>query len=411
MKNQQKAIVLGGTSPHIALIENLKNRGYYTVLVDYYENPPAKIVADEHIRESTLDQGKVLEIAKAINANLVISTCIDQANVIACHTAEKMGLSAPYSYEIALNVTNKGYMKKRMIEREIPTSKFILVDDSAKFEYCDLKFPVVVKPADTTGSKGVKKAYGLSELNEYLIEAIKLSRTNKAIIEEFNDGIEVQIDCFVQNKKAKLIMMRQKLKTLNSGKTVLQSIGSIIPAEITKGAQKKCEQIANQIIHAFNLDNTPLFIQAIVNGDNVNVIEFAPRIGGGLSYRMIKIITGFDILNATIDSYLNLQANVDFHQSESYYLTYIIYAQPGVFGSITGYHELSKERIIEEYYFFKTKGMEIGSDMASRNRVGAILVKADNKEELFRKTKVAIDNLEVLDIDGNSIMRKDLYPM
>ena len=63
-----KAIVLGGTNPHIELIENLKRRGYYTVLVDYYENPPAKHAADQHIQESTLDLEKVLQIAKDIDA-------------------------------------------------------------------------------------------------------------------------------------------------------------------------------------------------------------------------------------------------------------------------------------------------------------------------------------------------------
>ena len=68
MDNKSKpkpvAIVLAGTPPHTALIENLKRRGYYTILIDYFENPPAKKAADEHVRESTLDQEKVLEQKK-----------------------------------------------------------------------------------------------------------------------------------------------------------------------------------------------------------------------------------------------------------------------------------------------------------------------------------------------------------
>ena len=72
------AIVLGGTFPHRELILKLKAKGYYTILIDYYENPIAKAVADEHLRESTLDREKVLSIARERNASLVISTCIDQ---------------------------------------------------------------------------------------------------------------------------------------------------------------------------------------------------------------------------------------------------------------------------------------------------------------------------------------------
>jgi len=112
--NKLVAIVLGGTYPHKSLINNLKLRGYYTILIDYYAFPPAKVDADEHIQESTLDKGKVLEIAKKRNASLVISTCIDHANVTACYVAEELNLPAPYSYEIALTVTNKNMTRFMM---------------------------------------------------------------------------------------------------------------------------------------------------------------------------------------------------------------------------------------------------------------------------------------------------------
>ena len=76
------AIVLGGTVPHIDLVCQLKQRGYRTVLVDYTRMPPANAYADEHIQESTLDKDAVLRIARDENADLVISTSVDQANVV-----------------------------------------------------------------------------------------------------------------------------------------------------------------------------------------------------------------------------------------------------------------------------------------------------------------------------------------
>ena len=82
---KQIALVLGGTVPHMELIRQLKERGYYTILIDYLDNPPAADVADEHIKESTLDEEKVLEIAKQRRASLVISGCVDQANISACY--------------------------------------------------------------------------------------------------------------------------------------------------------------------------------------------------------------------------------------------------------------------------------------------------------------------------------------
>ena len=100
------AIVLGGTVPHIDLICQLKARGFKTVLVDYTVAPPAKEFADDHVRESTLDKDAVLRIASEKEANLVISTSVDQANVVCCYVAERQGLPHPYSYETALNVTD-----------------------------------------------------------------------------------------------------------------------------------------------------------------------------------------------------------------------------------------------------------------------------------------------------------------
>lgn len=409
MANEIKnAIVLGGTAPHKALIENLKLRGYHTILVDYYENPPAKVSADEHIRESTLDKEKVLEIAQRANAALVISTSIDQANVTACYVAEKLQLPKPYSHEAALAVTNKLMMKRKMKENDIPTSDFVKVDSVRDIRNLKLKFPVVVKPADATGSKGVRKAKDLSMLESYLAEAFQVSRSGEAIIEEFFEGTEVQVDFFVQNKEVRLVMTREKVKVRGDGHSVLQSVGSIVPAKLSKEAYESILEVAKKIVRAFNLENTSLFIQAIVNKDKVNVIEFACRIGGGLSYSMIKIITGFDILDATVNTFLGVPTVIQYKHPEKLYSTNLIYTQPGIFGRISGYQKLVSEGIIEEFYFFKTKGMPIGPNMTSGDRVGGFLIKAEDRQSIFQKIDAAFRRLSVYDINGKDITRTDI---
>jgi carbamoylphosphate synthase large subunit len=402
-----KSIILGGTEDHIALIENLKNRGYYTILIDYYDNPPAKKVADLHIKESTLQQERVLEIASDLDVDLIISACIDQALLTACYVAEKLGLPAPFNYETALNVTNKGYMKKRMVENGIPTSKYYLIKLLPEIQPLDLEYPIMVKPADSNGSFGVKKAHNTEELNQYVINALEISRSSTSIIEEFNTGIEVSVDCFVEDGIAKVIMMSQLLKKQIDASTML-IFQSTIPAEISDNAKMKIEEIANGIAKSFGLDNTPLLIQTIVNGDEVNVIEFSPRIGG-TKHKAIKEITNFDILNASIDSYLGKKVQVEYNQPKCYTSKNHIYTYPGVLGDIANYEYLLNKEIITDFIFFKTKGMKIGEDLASRNRVASFVVKSDTKKELFRKVRQAVEILEVYDINGNPIMRKDIF--
>ena len=174
--SQKKAIVLGGTTAHIALIKNLHKRNYYVILVDYLENPPAKKEADLHIKESTLDEDKVLSIARDYEVDLVISACVDQANITACYVMEKLGKCPPYSYETALQITNKGYMKQVMKGNDIPTSKYIYVNDSELYDISSLTFPLMVKPADCNSASGVKKACDKRELDQYLKDALEYSR-------------------------------------------------------------------------------------------------------------------------------------------------------------------------------------------------------------------------------------------
>ncbi|RZK26726.1 MAG: ATP-grasp domain-containing protein [Flavobacterium sp.] len=407
IEDKPVAIVLGGTNPHKAVIQSLKTRGYYTILVDYLENPAAKAVADVHIRESTLDLEVVLQIAKENNAALVIAICIDQANATACYVAEKLGLPIPYTYQTAVIATDKAKMKKRMAEYAIPTSKYYAVTNLDIPEF-DLQFPVVVKPADTTGSKGVKKAFNFEEINKYLIDALRLSRTNTAIVEEFKEGLEVQIDCFVRDKVVHILMLNQKNKVALDGDFELQSVGSTIPAQISDKALDNIKIIANKLVEAFDFDNTPFFMQTIVSGDEVNVIEFAPRIGGGLSYRIINLYSGFDTLNHALDFYVNDEKELEPVKRDFYFSTNNLYTESGTFGDLEGYEELLKDGVIEEFYRYKTSGTIIGSQLSSNNRVGAFIVKAETKHELHEKMSFAYSNIRVFDTDGNAMIVRNL---
>ena len=315
------AIVLGGTSPHKLLVEKLHDRGYYVVLVDYLANPPAKEVADEHIQASTLDKERVLEIAQKLSANLVISTCIDHANSVCCYVAEKLNLPHPYSYETSLYVTNKGLMKKRMKDYDVPSSSFILTKNVANLDWSHVSFPCVVKPVDCNSSKGVHRADSIDEAKPFVEDALKLSQSGEAIIEGFCAGDEIQVDCVALDNDADVVMTRSKVKVAGNNEAVLNSYGSIVPAQVSENVLPKLKQIAVNIAKGFGLRNTPFFYQAIVTGDEVNVLEFAPRVGGGLSYYMIKNFVGFDAVEAAVNSFLGKRIKNSYHAPERIYRT------------------------------------------------------------------------------------------
>lgn len=404
----KKAIVLGGTYPHRHLIKRLKDRGYYTILVDYYESPIAKEVADEHIQASTLDKEAVLQIARDKEVDLVITTCVDQANVTACYVAEKLELPHPYSYETALNVTDKEAMKRIMIENEIPTARHYKISSLNEFDPVCLTYPLIVKPADSNSSKGVRKIekYDVTA-KEYISMALEISRNGAAIIEEFKNGKEIGVDCMIVNHKAYVIMTRERRKIQSNSDGIQQIVGSYWPADVTPVQLENLRLIAEKIALVFGLNNTPLMMQTIVNSSDINVIEFGARIGGGENYHIIHELTGYDIIDESINSFLGQEIGLDFHAAHEYLFDNYIYMKAGKFGEIK-IDEVVKEDILYSNEYRKP-GAEIGKDISSNNRVGVFLVKALDTGTLQKKADHVIANMEVFGIDGNPLMRKDIY--
>lgn len=402
------AIVLGGTSPHVMLVNKLHERGYYVLLVDYLSNPPAKKVADEHIQASTLDKEQVLSIARERNASLVISTCIDQANSVCCYVAEKLGLSHPYSYETSLYVTNKGLMKARMKEYDVPSSPYILTKSLEDVNWECVTFPCVVKPVDCNSSKGVHRADSIDEAIPFVEEAIRLSQTNEAIIEDFCSGDEIQVDCVAMDNDADVVMTRSKVKVAGGNEAVLNSYGSIVPAQVPEEVVAKLKQIATNIARGFSLHNTPFFYQAIVTGDDVNVLEFAPRVGGGLSYYMIKNFVGFDAVEAAVDSFLGTRINMGHRAPEKIYRTCLLYSKPCIFDHIEGFDGLKATGYVKEVFITKSRGDEIDGDMRSSNRVGSFIVEASSIQELNERVRYCMHHVKILDDKGNNMIQRPL---
>lgn len=404
----KKAIVLGGTFPHRRLIQKLKDKGYYTILVDYYETPIAKDVADKHIQASTLDKDEVVRIAKEENAELVISSCVDQANVTACYVGERLGLPHPYTYQTSLNVTDKVAMKRIMVENDIPTSRHYIINSLQGFQESSLTYPIIVKPADSNSSKGVRKL-DQDEPNkeQYILKALEMSRNGAAVVEEYKVGKEIGVDCIIKNHKAYIIMTRERRKIQSHNDAIQQIYGSFWPADITPAQLESLRVIAEKIGNAFSIDNSPLMMQTIVSDSEINVIEFGARIGGGENYHIIEELTGYDFIEQSINSFLGAEIDLTHHDASEYLADNYIYIRAGSFGEMK-IDDCVKDDILYTNVYRKS-GARVGADISSNNRVGVFVVKAKSTEEILKKIMNVVEHMEVYDIDGNPVMRKDIY--
>ena len=297
-----------------------------------------------------------------------------------------------------------------MIKNNIPTSHFIRINSADQAGLERLRFPLIVKPVDCNSSKGVRKIENREDcLAEAIETAVNLSRTKEAIIEEFVTGTEIGIDTFVVKGEAHVLMVKERRKVLKNNGGVQQILGCTWPIPGYKKLLPETERIANLIVKAFGLRNCALMIQAIVSDNNISVIEFGARIGGGESFRIIKQSTGFDYVEASINSFLGEDIPLDYHAPIDYFADNFIYAQKCVFDKLYCPEELLHDGTIKYLNELKPSGVDIDEQITSSNRVGVAVVKAETAEELYKKIGRTISSLEVYDVNGLPVMRKDIY--
>lgn len=403
------AVVLGGTNAHIPLIRKLKARKYNVLLIDYFDSPVAKKWADKHYKISTYDAESILNIARSENARLVISTNIDHANAVACYVSEKLNLPHPYSYQIAKTVTQKNLMKELFFSYGIPTPACRIIHSESELNNIEMSKPLIVKPSDSNSSKGVR----LVENEEYLKKAYRLAiphtRNGQVIVEEYKKGREICADSFVMNGNVNIVSLYEKFNFYQKP-YVIQCFRSIRPAVVSENIQSEIEQILKNIIRAFNLDNTVLFIQTICTDHAVSVIEFGARAPGGIASNATELSSGFSMTEAFLKSWLGEE--IEFHRPQSnphIITTNSIYAKDSVFGYCNGYRELLANGTIQEFVHYKTKGMKISKDLSSSDRVAGYIVKAKSMHELWAKTEAAQSALDIYDSGGESVMMKTLF--
>ena len=376
-------------------------------LADYNEAPVAKKYADKYYRVSTLDIDAIKAVAIEEKVDFLITVCTDQALHTVAKVSEDLGLPCYIDYRTALNVTNKEYMKTVFWQHGIPTAKFVIMREFEEEKISGMRYPLIVKPVDCNSSKGVRKCQNLEELKRFFADAVAFSRTNTAAVEEFVEGDEVTIDVYVENGKAKVLSVSNSDKIKGNDKFVI--FRTIWPAAVNESVKRKIEDAAQKIADAFAIKNSPMLIQCLTDGENLYVIEFSARTGGGVKYLLIKRASGFDVVSAVVDLTLGKFPKLDQITAEqSYMINDFIYCKPGVFDHLEGFEELKAEGYLKDYYLFKWKGAEFDSINASGDRVAGYTVTGNTPEEVIAKQKVVRNRIRVVSSTGENMARTDL---
>lgn len=406
----KRVMILAGGNDQIALIEEL--RRYFKgdveiILVDMSDKVRAIPYADKFLKISTMDKAAVLAAAREEKIDYILTACGDQPLSTMAYVATEMGLPTYLSEQDVRDLTNKRFMKEKMVRSGIPTAKHIYIDKDWDGKLPDFEYPLVVKPVDSNGSKGVKKVFAPDDLEKSLKEAFLYSLSGDVIIEEYKQGEELSVDVYVEGTTAKILSITAS-KKIQENKDSFTIIQSYYPAP-TDYQEEIVYEICQKIADAWHLHDTPLLVQMIQKGDNYNVLEFSARMGGGSKYRLIQRLSGVDIMKVYVEMVMGEKPHVEPEKQYNNAIMSYIYCYPGVYKSVEGLEELKEQGVILDWFVYRGSDSVIEKSNTSSDRAAGFLVVGASQEEVERKLADANKALRVLNDKGEDIMRHDLF--
>jgi len=396
---QKKILFLGGAYAQIPVLNEAKKMGFYIITCDYLPDNPGHKFADEYYNISTTDMQGVLNLAIKLRPDFVAAYASDPAAPVAAYVSEKIGLPGN-SYESVKILSEKDLFRNFQLKNgfNAPKSKSFIEGTTLPNLLDDMKLPVIVKPTDSSGSKGVSKVEDSSKISKAVAYAFSFSRKKRIIIEEFIDthGEQLHGDGFVENGSLIFSFIGDHHFNLNVNPFV--PFSTTWPSKKSPDIIKKVENEVFRIIKKSGFKNGPINIEARINKGKVFIMEIGPRSGGNFVPQAIYYATGFDMVKASLDVMSGIKITIpDIKRSFSAY--YVIHSSfDGTLIDLKIREKLKP--YVREFHQYIKSGQKVKSFQGADAAVGIILMTFNSREEMDN----IIDNMEKfidLEIDKN----------
>ena len=379
-------MLLGGIRYLLPVIKAAHEQGYYVITADYLPGNIAHKYSDEYANVSIIDKEAILKVAKEKRIDGIMSFGVDPGVVSASYVQDKMGLPSFGPYESVCILQNKDRFRLFLSEHgfNVPKAKGYSNLDGALADQDKFDYPVIVKPTDAAGSKGVTRVDDKSQLKEAVKHAFDKSLSGHVIIEDFieKQGCSSDTDSFSVDGKLKFV-------SFNAQHFDLKAANPYTPAAYTWPStytekQELC--LTGEIQRLISLLGMKTNIYNIETRIGTNgkpyIMELTPRGGGNRLCEMLHYATGVDMITAMTryivgDSVPEIRQNpYDGHWAEV-----ILHAgKAGVFDHIEIAKELPAEVIEEDLWV--TKGERVNSFEGANDAIGTLVLKFENKEEM-----------------------------
>lgn len=305
----KRLLLLGGSRYLLPVIEAAHKLGVYVITADYLPNNFAHRYADEYCNVSVTDKDAVLRAAKNLKIDGIMSYATDPGVAVAAYVAEQLKLpTSPYtSVEI---LQNKGSFRKFLTDNgfNVPKAKSYKNPQQALVEADTFIWPVIVKPVDAAGSKGVNKVDRKEELIKYSEYALEFSMEKEFIVEEFieQEGYSSDTDSFSINGKLVFCSFNNQWFDADAINPYTPS-GYIFPSSMPQKCQDELRSELQRLLDLLHMGTTIYNIETRYGKDGKTyIMECSPRAGGNRLAEILRMSCGQDIITASIKAVLGM---------------------------------------------------------------------------------------------------------
>ncbi|OFK60931.1 hypothetical protein HMPREF2811_03455 [Globicatella sp. HMSC072A10] len=374
----KKIMILGASILQVPLINQVNKNGYSSIVLDYNPNSVGRELADEFYEVSTIDTEKVLEIASKIKPDAILTAATDMPIRTVAYVSEQLGLKS-LNYETACICTDKHLMAEKLINAKVSTPNYFYLDITKELninDFTKLNFPIIIKPTDSSGSRGVIKVENINDISEAVNYSSEISKNKKLIVQEFIEGEEVSVECLVNDGEISVVQVTDKETT---GSPHFVELGHKQPSRLPEEVIEKINDLAKDAIKVLNINNSAAHIEMRIEDGTPYIIEVGARLGGDfITSHLTPLSTGTNMVQAIIDISLDEKPIIS---SETIGYSRVFFFSKNVTDTnLEKIKEKYKNEIIEFFYESKHDTIEI---LSSSDRIGHVIFKTKTLTEML----------------------------
>lgn len=405
----KRLLIMGGMQISCEIVRKAQEMGIFTIVADYYpvEKSPAKRIADKAIEVSVTDVDTVVSVIKEESVDGVIVGFNDMLLPYYADICSKASLPCYGTREQFETLIAKDQYKALCRQFGVPTIPEYNIDDE------DIRYPVLVKPVDSSGSRGITICHNRKELVDAVEIGKQASKTGKVLIERYMEGREVTVFWTFQNGNYYLSALGNRHVKHNQGDDVIPlPVGYTFPSVYLSKYRMDVEENCKQMFRHLGIKDGMMFMQCKVEDGTCYVYDLGFRLTGSLEYKILERVCGYNPLEMMICFALTGKmgeesiADKAMPEFKTPAFNVSCLCAPGTIKEITGVDEVKLMAEVEDAVLAHVPGETITEQM--RGLLAQITVRVlgsvPTKEDLL-PTMQCIDNtIHIKDENGEDLL-------